>query len=148
MDPVDKELLNKLQAGLPLVSRPFKALGEALRKDEKWVLERIKELQEVKIIRRLGGVFDSKNLGFSSTLIALKVPPDEIDQVAAIINDYPGVTHNYLREHDYNIWFTLTSTSAPELEKTFQEILTKTAVTEYLNLPTKRLFKLNLEFSL
>ena len=74
MDPVDKKLLNKLQSGLPIVSRPFKALGEVLNQDERWVLERIRELREKKIIRRLGGVFDSKNLGFSSTLIALKVP--------------------------------------------------------------------------
>jgi DNA-binding Lrp family transcriptional regulator len=148
VDPVDKELLNQLQSGLPLVSRPFKALGEVLKQDEEWVLERIKELREEKIIRRLGGVFDSKNLGFSSTLIALKVPPDNIDQVAGIINSYPGVTHNYLREHEYNIWFTLASPSAPELESTLQEILRKTGVTEYLNLPTKKVFKINVEFSL
>lgn len=148
MDPVDRRLLNKLQSGLPIVSRPFKALGKVLNQDERWVLERIKELREKRIIRRLGGVFDSKNLGFSSTLIALKVPPDKIEQVADIINAYPGVTHNYFREHEYNIWFTLASPSAAELETTIQEILNKTDVSEYLNLPTKRVFKLNVEFSL
>jgi len=148
VDSVDKELLNQLQSGLPLVSHPFKALGEARERDEQWVLERIKELRRAKIIRRLGGIFDSKSLGFSSTLIALKAPPDKIDQVATIINGYPGVTHNYLREHEYNIWFTLTAPSPAELEKNLQEILRKTDVPDHLNLPTQRVFKLNVEFSL
>jgi DNA-binding Lrp family transcriptional regulator len=123
-------------------------LGESLNRDEKWVLERIKDLREKEIIRRLGGVFDSKNLGFSSTLIALKVPPEKIDQVATIIDACPGVTHNYLREHEYNVWFTLTSPTPAELLNTLQEILKKIGITEYLNLPTIRAFKLNVEFSL
>jgi DNA-binding Lrp family transcriptional regulator len=148
MDSFDKELLNRLQSGLPLVSRPFKSLAEELGQDESWVLARIKELQEEKIIRRLGGVFDSKSLGFSSTLIAMKVPPDKIEEVAEIINSYPMITHNYLRNHEYNLWFTLTASSSLELESTLQEIVAKTGVSEYLNLPTKRVFKINVEFSL
>jgi len=148
MEKGDKELLNLLQSGLPIVSRPFKCIAEALGQEESWVLERIKSLQREGVIRRLGGIFDSRRLGFSSTLIAMKVPDEGLEQVIEVINSYPGVTHNYIRNHEYNLWFTLTVPSAEEMESTLKEILEKTGIVDYLNLSTRRVFKINVEFTL
>ncbi len=107
MDSTDKKLLNRIQSDFPVESRPFQALGEELEISEDEVIERIKSLKEQKIIRRLGGVFDSKKLGYQSTLIAMRVPPEKIEETAQVVSAYDGVTHNYERQDVYNLWFTL-----------------------------------------
>ena len=105
----DKKLLNVLQAGLPISSRPFADLAQGLESDEKTVLSRVKELKEQGYLRRIGPFFDSAKMGYRGTLVALRVKPEAMKSVAEAVNRHVGVTHNYEREGRYNLWFTLLS---------------------------------------
>ena len=107
LDSLDRKLLNIIQADFPLVPEPYREIGEALGITEDDVIDRIRTMLDSGLIRRLGGIFDSRKLGYQGALCAVKADRDSIDQVAALINSFPGVTHNYLREHAYNVWFTV-----------------------------------------
>ena len=109
MDNTDKKLLDIVQDGFPLTSEPYREIASLLGVSEQDVIPRLKRLKDEGIIRRIGAIFDSKKLGYCSTLCAMKVPDQRIDEVALIINEYNGVTHNYLRNHEYNVWFTITT---------------------------------------
>ncbi len=146
MDNIDKKIINRIQADFPICSEPYKQLGKELGLTEGEVIQRLNTLKQKGYIRRLGAVFNSQKLGFSSTLLALKVPPARIDEVAEIINAYKGVTHNYLRQTDYNMWFTLTAESDERLSDTIAEIKEKTGISDLLNLPAIKLFKINVNF--
>lgn len=148
MDDIDKLILNKIQAEFPIAERPFQELGKELGLTEVEVLERIKNLKEEGIIRRIGASFDSKKLGFKSTLCAIKVPEERVDEVAEIINQYPEVTHNYLRNHAYNIWFTLITPSREHILKILGEISKKSGITDVRDMPSTKVFKIgvNLRF--
>ncbi len=148
MDSIDKKLLNRIQSDFPVESRPFQTLGEELGLSEDEVLIRIKSLKDEKIIRRLGGVFDSKKLGYESTLIAMRVPQDMIEDVAKIVSAYDGVTHNYERDDVYNLWFTLICESQERIEEIIAEIRQKTGISDMLNLPATRLHKIKVKFDL
>lgn len=149
MDAFDKQLLNRLQKGLLLVPRPFEALGQELGMGEAETLERVRRLKARGVIRRLGGIFDSRNLGFQSTLIALQVPEERVEEAAAVINAYPEVTHHYLRDHErYNLWFTLIASSEARVQEILEEISRRVAPAAIRNLPAKRLFKIQVDFSL
>ena len=118
----DKKLLNVLQAGLPISSRPFADLAQGLESDEKTVLSRVKELKEQGYLRRIGPFFDSAKMGYRGTLVALRVKPEAMKSVAEAVNRHVGVTHNYEREGDYNLWFTLLTPSRAAEEKILAEI--------------------------
>lgn len=148
MDQTDKKILNRIQSQFPIQSRPFKGLGEELDLSEKEVLERIGKLKEQGYIRHLGPLFDPRAIGYASTLCAMEVPPERIEEAAGIINSYPEVTHNYLRDHQYNIWFTLIAQGQERIEKIIEQIKEKTGVEEILNLPAEHFFKLKVEFNL
>ena len=107
MDKINKNLLNLIQSNFPIESRPFLKIANELDISENQVIDMIKELENDGYIKRIGGIFDSRKLGYSSTLCAIKVPFDRITEVAEIINSYNGVTHNYIRNHSYNMWFTV-----------------------------------------
>jgi DNA-binding Lrp family transcriptional regulator len=141
MDTIDKKLLNLMQNEIPIDKRPFKLLGEKLLLTENEVLERVNKLKNQGIIRRIGGIFNSRKIGYTSTLCAAKVPEDRIDEVAACINDYYEVTHNYLREDEYNMWFTIITNSNENLNNILQEIKEKTALDQIISLPSVKLFK-------
>lgn len=140
-------LLNIIQDDFPLESRPFLALANKLNMTEEDVIEVIKEFKKEGYIRRLGGVFDSKGLGYKSTLCAAQVPKDRVKEVASIINSYSGVTHNYLRNHSYNMWFTLTAPSTEQLELIFDEIKSKTNVDDIIPLTSTNTFKIRVNFN-
>lgn len=144
----DRRLLDLLQSEFPLVSRPFAALGEKLGFSEQEVLQKIAALKEAGIIRRIGGVFDSGKLGFVSTLVALSVEEDRIDDVAGVISRHPGVTHNYRREHEFNLWFTLVTPSREEQERFLAEAAEMDGVRRVRNLPATRLFKIGVNFDM
>lgn len=148
MDSLDKDILKDLQHNFPLCPRPFKLLGEKFDVTEGEILERVEKLKDKGIIKRIGASFDSRSLGYESTLIAMIVPDALVEETASLINEYPGVTHNYLRRHKYNLWFTLIAPSKSELERTVEEIKLRTGITEFLNLPVKSFFKLNVQFNL
>jgi len=107
LNTTDRAILNIIQTGFPLVSRPYAAVAVEVGLSEAEVLSRVAALQDAGIIRRIGGIFASDKLGFSSTLVALKVAAEKLEAVALAISAYPGVTHNYERAHEFNLWFTL-----------------------------------------
>lgn len=148
LDNLDRELLNIVQSGLPVAPEPYKDLAEILGTTEKDIIARLEKLIENGTIRRLGGIFDSRGLGYAGTLCAMKVPSKKIDTVAGIINGYPGVTHNYLRDHEYNMWFTLLVPEEKEIERVLEEIKSRTGINELISLPTVRLFKIRVNFDL
>jgi putative heme d1 biosynthesis radical SAM protein NirJ2 len=144
--PLAERLIIRLQSGLPLVPRPFKALAEELGTTQGSVLRAMRWLTGKGIVRRLGATFDSQSLGYTSTLCAVRVPPERLEEVAAIINAYPGVTHNYLREHDYNLWFTLIAGSAERLASLIREIGQRTGIQDIISLPAVKTFKIAVTF--
>ena len=146
MDDIDKAILNRIQSDFPIASRPFLAVAEELNLTETEVLERIRRLKDRGIIRRIGGNFVPNKLGYVSTLCAAKVPQDKIDHFAEIVNRYPGVTHNYLRENSFNVWFTFIAPSMQEIEQHLEEIVQLTGISEILNLPATRVFKIRAQF--
>ena len=148
MDDVDRGLLNEIQTGFPITGRPFQELGVRLNCSEKEILARVRRLKSKGIIRRIGGNFDSKRLGFATTLCAARVPEVKIKGFVAAVNRYPEVTHNYLRDNPYNIWFTLVAPSSEVVNRYMEEIKTKTGVRDILNLPAVRVFKILVEFDL
>ena len=147
MDTLDKRLLDIMQSNFPLVSRPYAAMGEELGLTEAETLARVRALKGRGIIRRLGGNFQSKKLGWRSTLCAAKVPEDRLEAFVAEVNRHPGVTHNYLREHAYNVWFTFIGPSWDEVCATLAEITAATGI-EILNLPAKKMFKIKVDFQM
>ena len=110
-------------------------------------LSRIDRLKRLGIIRRIGGNFVPGKLGFVSTLCAAKVPEDKVQMFADTVNQYPGVTHNYLRENEYNVWFTFISPSMEEIEDNLKKISMDTGITDILNLPATKVFKINAQFN-
>lgn len=148
MDSINKSLLNIIQRDFPVCNRPYLKLAEQLNITEDEVIDRIQSLKDQGIIRRLGGTFDSRKLGYKSTLCALKVPKDRIEEVAHVINSFIGVTHNYLREHEYNMWFTLIAPSKEAIFKILDEMKEKTGIEEILYLPATNFFKINVNFNM
>lgn len=148
MDDVDRELLNEIQTGFPITRTPFHDLGVRLNCSEKEILARVRRLKKRGIIRRIGGNFDSRRLGFATTLCAAKVPEDKIKEFIEVVNRYPEVTHNYLRDNRYNIWFTFVARSSQLIYRYMEEIKEQTGVREILNLPAVKIFKLVVDFDL
>jgi DNA-binding Lrp family transcriptional regulator len=146
MDAIDKAILNRIQSDFPITSRPFLTIAEELKLTEDEVLERISRLKEMGIIRRIGGNFVPNKLGYVSTLCAAKVPEDQIELFAEIVNRYPGVTHNYLRENTFNVWFTFIAPSMKEIEQHIEEIARESGISEILNLPATKVFKIRAQF--
>lgn len=147
LDNTDRRLLNLIQTDFPICSKPYFVLGDKLGISEDEVLQRLEQLMSNDIIRRLGGVFDSRKLGYKGTLCAIKVPTERIDEVAEVINSYIGITHNYLRDHQYNMWFTILAQSPKKVEQLLQEIKEKTGINELINLPSERFFKILVSFN-
>lgn len=146
LDDIDKAIINRIQSEFPIASRPYLEVAKELGLTEKEVLDRVARLKKVGIIRRIGGNFVPGKLGFVSTLCAARVPPDKIEHFAAIVNRYPGVTHNYLRDNSYNVWFTFISPSMDEIEANLKEIAAESGVSDILNLPATKVFKIKAQF--
>ena len=148
MDEKDRRILNLLQREFPLCEEPFRAIAERVGLDEGEVLDRVRRLKRDGIIRRIGAVFDPKKLGYVSTLCAAKVPDENIPAFVEAVNAYPGVTHNYRRDHEYNIWFTFIAPDPASLERSLEEIRRKTGIADILSMPATRTFKINATFDL
>jgi DNA-binding Lrp family transcriptional regulator len=146
IDDVDRAILNRIQSDFPITSRPYRTIAEDLGLSEADVLKRVTRLKASGIIRRIGGNFTPEKLGFVSTLCAAKIPEDKISQFAEVINRYPGVTHNYRRENKFNIWFTFIAPSMDEINANLEQIAAETGVTDILNLPATKVFKIRAEF--
>ncbi len=148
MDDNDKRILNEIQSDFPIVSRPYLELGERLNLAEDEVLDKVEKLKKRGVIRRIGGNFHSNRLHFSSTLCAAKVPEENIVHFVAKVNSYPGVTHNYLRKHAYNVWFTFIAQDMNSIEDALKNISKETGVSEIINLPAVKTFKIKVDFEI
>lgn len=147
MDQTDKKILDIIQSGFPIAPRPYAEIGNQVGLSEDETLARVRALKDQGVIRRMGASFQSKGLGYTSTLCAAKVPEDKIDEFTACVNEYPGVTHNYLRENKFNIWFTFIAPSMEFIENTLAEIAEKTGI-RVLNLPAEKMFKIKVDFDM
>jgi len=144
---MENELLFQMQNSFPMVEKPFKVIANTLGITEEEVLTTVRKLKDEKIIRQTSAIFDTKRLGYKSSLVAFKVAKDKIDEAVEIINAHPGVSHNYLRNHDYNIWFTMAV--APDsklgLEKTIDILKKHTYAEDAIILPTLKMFKISVK---
>ena len=148
MDKKSNELLNLIQEDFPLESKPFLKLAKELDISEEQVINIIKGLKDTNYIKRLGGTFNSKKLGYYSTLCAIKVPQQRIPEVGTFINSFDGVTHNYIRNHYYNMWFTIIAKSKEVVKEIINDIEFKTGIEEIIELPAIKLFKINVKFDI
>src|SRR5918994_2583277 len=148
MDELDRELLNRIQSDFPLVARPFEALGQPLGISEEDVITRMRALKAGRIVRQVSAIFDTKSLGYKSSLVAMRVDPVRITEAARIINEHPGVTHNYERNHQYNLWFTIAVPPTSDLEAVVQRIheMARAEVTRVMY--TLRLFKIGVNLDM
>lgn len=145
LDALDRRILDIIQTAFPIARRPYAVLGEQLGISEEEAFRRVSAMRKNGLVRRIGANFQSSSLGFFSTLCAAKVPAEKLDAFVDSVNALPGVTHNYEREHEYNIWFTLISPSPAEARTTLDELVAATGV-DILNLPATLLFKIRVDF--
>ena len=151
LDETDRIILQILQDDFPIVETPWREISSRVNITEDEVISRLKRLMAIGAIVKIGPIFDSSKIGLNAaTLVAMKIPKDQVDDVAGIINEYCNVSHNYEREDEYNVWFTLAALNDNELARTLDELKQKTGVKEHdvLNLPTVRRFKVNVRFQL
>lgn len=144
----DKAILNAAQGDFPLESRPFAVLAERLHTDEATLIARLTDLKCDGYLRRLGAYFDSDALGYKGMLIALSVSPDQFASVIEAINRYEGITHNYEREGEYNLWFTLQTASELQQKKILAEIRRLPGVERMLELRSAKKYKVRVQFRL
>jgi siroheme decarboxylase len=150
LDELDKRLLNLLQGSFPIAPRPYAAVARLAEVPEEDVLARTTRLVDERIIREITPIFDTRVLGYSSMLVAAKVDPENPWRAAKIINEHPGVSHNYLRDHDFNIWFTIaTEPDSPlGLDGTLEVLQRLTGAHSVRQLPTLRLFKIRMDLEM
>ncbi len=148
MDEQDKRLLNVIQAEFPLVSRPFQALGASLGSTEGETIDRIAALKERRIIRQISAIFDTRSLGYKSSLVAMRIQPERLETAAGVVNGHPGVSHNYKRNHAFNLWFTLAVPPSSDLEWTAQRLHEMAGAESTRILPTLRLFKIGMQLDM
>jgi siroheme decarboxylase len=149
-DESDRALLNALQAGLPMSRTPFAEIGAGIGMDEAEVLRRIGVLRQAGIVRQISAIFDTRALGYESTLIAASYPEDRLFDAAAIVGGHPGVSHNYRRTHHFNLWFTLAVEPGARmsLEDTMNHLTEATGATSMRLLPTIKLYKINVQLDM
>jgi siroheme decarboxylase len=150
LDGLDRKLLNLLQGSFPIAERPFARVAELAGIPEEDVLGRTKRLLDERIIREITPIFDTRVLGYSSMLVAARVDSDNPWRAAKIINSHPGVSHNYLRDHDFNLWFTIaTEPDSPlGLDGTLEVLERLTGAESVRQLPTLRLFKIRMDLEM
>ena len=143
MTALEQLLLSVVQDAFPLEERPYLVLAEQLGSDEQSVFAAVENLRQSGIIRRIGGVYDSKALGFISRLCAGNVPESALDAFAAAVNKIPAITHNYVRSHEYNVWFTVIAQSEAEIQKIVDDVCAKTELHNVHILSATEKFKIN-----
>jgi DNA-binding Lrp family transcriptional regulator len=143
------EILSRIQKKFPLVAKPFEVIADELDMSEDEVLAILQEQKSKNIIRQTSAIFDTKRLGYKSSLVAFKIAKEKISDAVKIINSHPGISHNYERNHDFNIWFTLAVAphSKLELDSTVSLLAELTDADEYIMLPTLKLFKINVKLN-
>ena len=145
VDSLDKQLLNEIQWQFPLVDRPFLEISKRYDVSEDEVLKRVSTLKRIGLIRQINAIFDTRRLGYKSTLVAFSVSEDMLEQVANEVNNHPGVSHNYERNHEYNMWFTLAVPPFGDLKRDLERMASLKGVVKYRVLPTLNLYKIGVK---
>ncbi len=148
MDEIDKKLLNIMQEDFPISPEPYKELAKRLGLEEEEVMERIIAFKEKGLVRRIGGIFDPRGLGYQSTLVAVEVLPQNLKEAAERVSSYEEVTHNYQRNHRFNLWFTLIAPGQERMEEIITSVGDLPGVIRTMNLPCLRLFKIKTYFNM
>ena len=144
-DEFDRRILAVIQSNFPLAARPYKILGAHIGLSEEETLARVERLRADGYIRRIGANFDARKMGCASTLAAASVPPEQLDAFVAHVNSYGEVTHNYLRNHRYNVWFTVIGADAKAVANIVEDISRATGV-QVTSLPATRVYKIRVDF--
>jgi siroheme decarboxylase len=150
LDDLDKRLLNLMQGSFPIAPRPYEAVAAQAGIHEGEAIARVKKLLDERIIRQVTPIFDTRALGYSSMLVAAKVDPDNPWRAASVINEHPGVSHNYLRNHEFNIWFTIATEpdSLLGLDGTLATLAHEAGAESVRQLPTLQLFKIRMDLEM
>ena len=148
MDELDKELLNEIQWTFPLVTRPFDAIAQKFNTTTEIVKERLNHLKEIGVLRQLSAIFDTRKLGYTSSLVAMEIEPDKLEYVANQINRHPGVSHNYERDHQFNLWFTLAVPPGSDLKTELDKFNVLKGIKKVRMLPTLQLFKIGVKLDM
>jgi siroheme decarboxylase len=148
LDNIDKQILNDIQWTFPLVDRPFLELVNRYHITEEEVIQRVKKLKDTGIIRQISAIFDTRKLGYKSALVAFSVDKSKIDDVANEINKHPGVSHNYERNHEYNVWFTLAVSPDGDMKADLDKMASLDGVLKYRVLPTLKMYKIGVKLDM
>ena len=148
LDLLDRKLPNILQSSFPLVEEPFKDIGRQLDLTEPEVMARTQALKDSNVVRQIGAIFDTRRLGYKTLLVAMRFPPNRLDAGAHVINEHPGVSHNYGRNGEFNLWFTLAVPPDESLEDTVADMAERTGAETYRLMRTIRFFKIGVNFNM
>ncbi|HEY8140299.1 MAG TPA: Lrp/AsnC family transcriptional regulator [Nitrososphaera sp.] len=148
LDSVDKKLLNEIQWVFPLAERPYLEIANRHGISEDEAMRRISAMKAIGIIRQINAIFDTRRLGYKSALVAFAVMADRLDRVAERINEHPGVSHNYERNHEYNMWFTLAVPPGSDMKEDLDRMAALDGVVKYRVLPTLKLYKIGVRLDM
>jgi DNA-binding Lrp family transcriptional regulator len=148
LDLIDKALLDQVQAAFPLCRRPYEALGQALGLDEREVQRRLCLLKDRRVLRQISAIFDSRALGYRSTLVAAQAASSRLRESAAVVSAHPGVSHNYEREHALNLWFTLAVPPGKDLGAELDALAIRAGLLQWHLLPSLKTFRIGVRFDL
>ena len=148
LDLTDRKLLNILQSTFPLVERPFLEMGQGLDLTEEEAIEAVRSLKDRNVVRQISAIFDTRRLGYKTTLVAMRFADEDLDAGARIINEHPGVSHNYARTGPFNLWFTIAVAPDESLEEAVEEMSRRAGAETYRMMPTIRFFKIGVNFDM
>ncbi len=150
LDDLDKKLLNLMQGSFPIAPRPYEHVASLAEVSEDEVMRRVQRLLDERIVRQVTPIFDTRVLGYSSMLVAAKVDPENPHRAAKVVNSHPGVSHNYLRNHDFNMWFTIATEPGSKLglDGTLDVLQELTGAESIRQLPTIKLFKIRMDLEM
>jgi len=148
MDKLDKEILNEIQWTFPLVPRPYSQVAKKFHATDEEIMQRLRTLKETGILRQLSAIFDTRRLGYKSALVAMAIEPEKLERVASQINRHHGVSHNYERNHEYNLWFTLAVPPGSDLKSEIDKFSKLSGIKKVRLLPTIKLFKIGVKLEM
>jgi DNA-binding Lrp family transcriptional regulator len=148
MDNLDKEILNEIQWTFPLIAKPYAEMAKKFGLSDEEMMQRLRILKEAGIIRQISAIFDTRKLGYKSALVAMAIDQDKLDYVANQVNKHPGVSHNYERDHEYNLWFTLAVPPGSDLKTEIDKFSKLPGIKKTRLLPTIKLFKIGVKLEM
>ncbi len=148
MDKMDKEILNEIQWTFPLTPKPYEVMAKKFGLSDQELMQRLVTLKEAGIIRQISAIFDTRKLGYKSALVAMAIDPEKLDHIANQVNKHPGVSHNYERNHEYNLWFTLAVPPGSDLKTEIDKFSKLSGIRKTRLLPTIKLFKIGVKLEM